>query len=493
MLRVGEEEMPDKRVTIVGAGFGGLSAALSLVADGWDVTVFESADAPGGKARLIDGVAAGPTVMTMKPIFDALFARLGERVEDHVTLSQTDVIARHFWDDGSRLDLFADAERSRDAVGQFAGLTAVKGFDAFRDEAKRIHDTLEAPFMKAPPTNPIGLSWRIGLANMGKLRGIRPWETMWSALGRHFPDPRLRQLFGRYATYTGSSPFAAPATLMLIAHVETLGVWLIDGGVQRLAAAMANVAEQHGVRFHYGQKWDGRVNGPTVFNGDPAIVGKPLKPSSRSLSAMVWTGRGDAGDFPLAHHNVFFSTDYAREFDQISRGQIPADPTIYVCAQDRDGGVNASPVTTHERFQFIVNAPANGDTHIYSAKETEPCHNAIVDRFRTSGLTLDQMEGTFTTPSAFETRFPGSGGALYGRATHGAFSAFIRPGPRCQTPNLYLTGGSTHPGAGVPMATLSGLQAASALLEDHGLTRQLHPVAMPGGISTPSAMTGSTA
>ena len=484
--------MAQKRVTIIGAGFGGLSAALSLIAEGWDVTVIESADAPGGKARLIDDVAAGPTVMTMKPIFDALFARLGERLEDHVTLSQTDVIARHFWDDGSRMDLFADPMRSRDAVGQFAGAAAVKGFDAFRDEAHRIHDTLDAPFMKAGPTNPIGLSWRIGMANMGKLRGIRPWETMWSALGRHFPDPRLRQLFGRYATYTGSSPFAAPATLMLIAHVETLGVWLIEGGVQRLAGAMADVAQKHGVRFHYGQQWDGRVDGPTVFNGDPAQVGKPLKPAARSMSAMVWTGRGDAAHFPLAHHNVFFSDDYAAEFAQIKRGQLPASPTVYACAQDRDGGANATPSTPHERFQLIVNAPANGDTHTYSSKETDPCHKAIRDRFHRSGLTLKQIEGLFTTPGGFESRFPGSGGALYGRATHGAFSAFLRPGPRTATANLYLTGGATHPGAGVPMATLSGLQAASALLADHGLTQRLHPVAMPGGISTQSAMMENT-
>ena len=483
--------MPQEPVTIIGAGFGGLAAALTLAAEGVPVTVIESSDAPGGKARLIDGVAAGPTVMTMRPVFDAVFARFGERLEDHVTLTRADTIARHFWDGGAQLDLYADQRRSRDAIGDFAGAAAARGFDAFREEAARIHDTLDGTFMRASATNPLGLSWRIGPARLGRMRGINPWQSLWGALGKHFADPRLRQLFGRYSTYTGSSPFAAPATLMLIAHVEAQGVWLIEGGVQRLAAAMADLATRHGVTFRYGERWSGAVTGATIFNGDPAAVGQRLAPKNRSLSALVWTGRGDAGGFPLAHHNVFFSSDYRAEFDAIKAGRLPADPTVYICAQDRDAQHRASHAV--ERYQFIVNAPANGDSHIYTSKETEPCQTAITRRLRESGLTLTRQSGQFTTPTDFETRFPGSGGALYGRATHGAMAAFLRPRTRTQTPKLYLTGGSTHPGAGVPMAVLSGLQAASALLADHALTRQSHPVAMPGGISTPSAMTGNTA
>jgi 1-hydroxycarotenoid 3,4-desaturase len=504
-----QQDVTDEEVVIVGAGFGGLSAALALANSGCRITVIESAASAGGKARTISAggfaVAAGPTVLTMRPVFETLFASLGEQLEDHVTLTRAEIIARHYWDGGNPLDLYADPVRSRDAIGIFAGADAARGYDRFRDEARRIYETLDAPFMRASRTNPIGLSLRIGAAQLGKLWGIKPWEPMWSALGRHFRDPRLRQLFARYATYTGSSPFAAPATLMLIAHVEAEGVWLIDGGMKQLAQAMASLAERRGVTFRFGETCEsvsaGRValaSGEElradhiIFNGDPSRAGgTALKASTRSLSAMVWTGAATAGDFPLSHHNVFFSPRYRAEFDSIRAGKLPADPSIYVCAQDR-GGTHAKGTGAAEPMQFIVNAPANGDTHHYSEEEIHSCQNAILTRFQSCGLRLTLNEGVMTTPTAFNARFPGTGGALYGRATHGAMAAFMRPGARTKTAGLYLCGGATHPGAGVPMATLSGLQAASALLADRASTRRSHPVAMPGGISTQSAMTGST-
>jgi 1-hydroxycarotenoid 3,4-desaturase len=506
--------MPDDQVLVIGAGFGGLSAALRLVNAGCSVTVIESAEAPGGKARTLDvggvGVAGGPTVLTIRSVFDELFAALGERLEDHVTLSKADVIARHFWDRGARLNLFADPERSRDAIGDFAGVAAVKGYDDFRSEAQRIHKVLEMPFMHASKTSAPGLCWRIGLLNMRQLQGIRPWETMWRALGRHFADPRLRQLFGRYATYTGASPFEAPATLMLIAHVEAEGVWLVDGGVQRLAAAMAKLAEARGVRFRYGARCTAISKGSVtletgevicadkiVYNGDPSALpalGQPgpvLNTNHRSLSAMVWTGTAAAGSFPLSHHNVFFSPDYRAEFDAIKAGALPSDPTVYVCAQDREASDDSAP-PAQDRLQFILNAPANGDRHDYNQRETIICESRIIERFHKCGLNLTIKARQITTPSDFNRRFPGSGGALYGRATHGPFAAFQRPGARTSTPGLYLTGGASHPGAGVPMATLSGLQAASALLADRASIRRSHPVAMPGGISMRSATMGAT-
>ena len=484
--------MPDNQVTIVGAGFGGLSAALVLASQGMQVTVFESAKDPGGKARNIDGVAAGPTVLTMRDVFDDLFARFGERLDDHVRLTKAELLARHFWDGYASLDLFADHERSRDAIGVFAGARAAQGFDNFSAEARRIFETLDAPFIRGRTTNPLGLSWRIGLSRLAQLWGIKPWEPLWTALGRHFDDPRLRQLFGRYATYSGSSPFQAPATLMLIAHVEASGVWMIEGGVQKLASALADLAARNGVRFRYSEEWRGPAQGRTIFNGDPGALSSPLPPRHRSLSAMVWTGRAECGEYPLAHHNVFFSHDYRAEFDAIRNGSLPADPTVYVCAQDRDGSATPS-APAQDRLQFIVNAPAEGDRHVYGQEERQSCQIAILERFAKSSFSINMEQGQFTTPSDFETHFPGSGGTLYGRATHGSMAAFRRPGPRTRTPGLYLTGGATHPGAGVPMAALSGLQAASALLEDRASTRRLYRVAMPGGTSTRSAMTGSTA
>ena len=224
---------------------------------------------------------------------------------------------------------------------------------------------------------------------VGGLWSIRPFDTMWAALGRHFRDPRLRQLFGRYATYCGSSPFLAPATLMLVAHVEQEGVWLVEGGMHRLAAALAGLATQHGATIRYGAEvaeivtGSGRATGVRLASGEFVAAGTvvvnadasalasgllgagvrhavPAPTGVRSLSAVTWAMQAETDGFPLSRHTVFFSRDYPAEFDAIARGGLPGEPTVYVCAQDRDdsGTVQAGP----ERLLVLVNAPAVGDT-----------------------------------------------------------------------------------------------------------------------------------
>jgi 1-hydroxycarotenoid 3,4-desaturase len=509
-----------KRVIIIGAGVGGLTAAMLLAHNGCDVTVLEMAAQPGGKMRQLPVggamIDAGPTVFTMRHVFDEMFASVGESLGDHVSLTKAEVLARHAWDGSAQLDLFADHARSRDAIGQFAGAAAAKGFDSFSDEARRIYETLDGPFMRATKTSPVGLVWRMGPRQLGRLWGIRPYEPMWRALGRHFTDSRLKQLFGRYATYGGSSPYRAPATLMLIAHAEARGVWLIDGGMHRLAEAIAALAQRRGAQFRYGARVTGITSdGVTLESGerlradrviancDPAALATGLMgsaaarsvpqfaPGKRALSAMVTLYSAKTAGFPLTRHNVFFSGDYAAEFADIEAGRLPRQPTVYVCAQDRDAADGRGP-DGPDRLQLIVNAPPNGDATPLSKAENEACQNATVDRLKMCGLGLEILDQQLTTPQGFNQLFPATGGALYGRATHGAMAAFQRPGARTKMANLYLAGGGTHPGAGVPMAALSGIQAASALLADLALTRRLHPVAMPGGTSTRSVMTAST-
>ncbi len=510
----------EERVIIVGAGIGGLTSALLLSHQGCAVTVVEKSAGPGGKMRVLPVggamIDAGPTVFTMRHVFDDLFESVGESLEDHITLSKASILARHAWDASARLDLFADHARSRDAIGNFAGIEAARGFDSFSLEARRIYETLDRPFMRASKTNPLGLTWRMGLKQLGKLWGIRPYESLWRGLGRHFADPRLRQLFGRYATYSGSSPYRAPATLMLIAHAEASGVWLIEGGMHRLAQAIAVLASRRGTAFLYDSRvCDITKDGVTLEGGetlradkviancDPAalaagILGprasRAVRPDShrnRALSAMVTLYSAKATGFPLSRHNVFFSGDYAAEFSDIEAGRLPCRPTVYVCAQDRDAADGSAP-NQAERLQLIVNAPANGDTNPYRKTEYEACQRATLEQLRTCGLELEAQGEQLTTPQGFNVLFPATGGALYGRATHGAMAAFQRPGARTKLPNLYLAGGGTHPGAGVPMAALSGIQAASALLADRALIRRSPPVVMHGGISTQSAMTAPT-
>jgi 1-hydroxycarotenoid 3,4-desaturase len=244
------------RVAMVGAGIGGLAAALDLAARGLQVTVLERGAAPGGKMREVavggTRMDAGPTVFTMRWVFEELFDSAGASLSDHLTLRPAAILARHAWAQGGRLDLHADIERSAEAIGAFAGTAEARGFRAFCERARRVYRALEGPFIRAPRPTPLSLAAAAGPFGLAGLLGASPFTTLWRALGEHFRDARLRQLFGRYATYCGSSPFQAPATLMLIAHVEQEGVWLVEGGMHRLARAIEGLAERRGAAFRYG-------------------------------------------------------------------------------------------------------------------------------------------------------------------------------------------------------------------------------------------------
>ncbi|GHC90485.1 1-hydroxycarotenoid 3,4-desaturase CrtD [Novosphingobium pokkalii] len=516
------------RVAIIGAGIGGLAAAALLAARGLAVTVVEKAAHPGGKARQIavDGVAidAGPTVFTLRDVFEDIFRECGRELTDHVAIRRAGVLARHAWDNRGQLDLHADPARSEEAIGDFAGAAAAAGFRSFRAEAARIHGILDAPMLRGSKLAwPPSLMWRIGLWRVSDLLAIRPYESLWRVLGQHFADPRLRQLFARYATYCGSSPFATPATLMLIAHVEAQGVWLIEGGMAALARALMDLARAHGAQFRFGtgaallETAQGRVSGVVMANGervaadavianaDPeALAAGRLGPlaamgvtshgaRNRSLSALVWLAHARTGGFPLQRHNVLFSPDYPREFADIAAGRPPGDPSVYVCAQDRDGSATPPPPGARERLQIIVNAPANGDSHAYTEKERDQCTLAMSQALRRCGLELEtDWPRALLTPNEFETFLPSTGGAIYGRASHGWAASFLRQGTRTRIPGLYCAGGSTHPGAGVPMAALSGRLASQAVMQDLASTRRFHPVAMAGGMSTRSASAGAT-
>ena len=243
-----------------------------------------------------------------------------------------------------------------------------------------------------------------------------------------------------------------------------------------------------------------------ICNGDPNAIAtgyfgapatravRPLPPQKRSLSALVWYAHTETTGFDLTHHNVFFSRDYRREFDEIASGRPPSEPTAYICAIDRssNAAVSAAP-TGRERLQIIVNAPANGDIHSYDPKETRQCTSEMRATLKRCGLTLEEdMPHHVATPAEWESLFPATGGALYGRASHGSAASFLRQGPRTRIKKLYCAGGATHPSAGVPMAALSGLLAAKKVEQDLASTRKSHPVATPGGTSMPSAKMDAT-
>jgi 1-hydroxycarotenoid 3,4-desaturase len=497
---------------VIGAGIGGLSAALRLVHAGLSVTVIDMAGGPGGKMRTRDSVAGpvdiGPTVLTLKGVFERLFSDVGARLSDHVTLIPDDILARHIWPDGSRLDLFHDTDDSARAVHDFAGATAEREFRRFSDRAKRLYDAFETPVMFSQRPSFSKLTAQV-LKNPALVPAMAPGRNLAASLAGQFSDPRLQQLFGRYATYVGGSPYQSPAVLSLIAHSEARGVWRVQGGMHRLAAAMQRVAQDMGATFRFGaratriEQQDDRVcavhlaDGTrlpadlVVYNGDPkALVDRHLGPaaaacvpaksvSPRSLSAFVWGFAAEPAGVDLAHHTVFFCADPTREFDDLAKGRMPGDGTLYICAQDRGGDPPSGP----ERFEIILNGPAG---HPSTPEDAYTCKTRVFDSLARMGLRFSPTPDitALTMPGDFDRAFPGSDGSLYGLSPHGMMATFQRPTARTRLTGLYLAGGGAHPGAGIPMACLSGRHAAEAILTDLASTSTFRPTAMRGGMST---------
>jgi 1-hydroxycarotenoid 3,4-desaturase len=514
-------------IIIIGGGIGGLSCALDLASSGVEVILIEKEPQVGGKIRQIDCsddplkpalIDSGPTVFTMRWVFDALFEKAGTSLESELSLQKLNILARHAWSKDERLDLFSNVEQSAEAIKEFSSPAEAKRFLKFTDQCRKLYKALEKPYMLSEKPNFGGMIADLGISGSKVLYDIGLFNTLWKSLGEYFHDPRLRQLFGRYATYCGSSPYQAPATLMLIADVEAQGVWAIEGGMYSLVKTIRTLAEDKGVKFLTGHACEeillthGRVSGvrltdgtllnaeSVVFNGDLAALqsgllnpsgkqslnAKMIPPSAakRSLSALTWSLNAKTDGFPLVRHNVFFNQNYQAEFDDIFRkGRLPQKPTVYVCAQDQ--GDVYQPSTYPQRLLCLVNAPAKGDQSEFNAQEIEACEHETFGLLQQCGLNIDLDSAICqrTTPSLFNHLFPATGGALYGQANHGWMETFGRASAQSPIPGLYLAGGSVHPGPGVPMAALSGRMAAATLMDHLGLIKLSGRTLISGGTS----------
>ena len=492
---------------------------MDLAAAGMRVTVLDRAATPGGKLRAIAvagrPIDAGPVVLTGRAVFDRLFQRAGEDLSSHLALLPVTTVSRYAWAGPQQLDLFADRARSADAIAAFASPRDAAGYLDLCREAERMFGALDASFLRGSrPTGGADLLGRVGLFRLPRMH---PFQTFWAAAAARVEDPRLRQLFGHFSTANGTPPFAAPAAALLLAHLRLHDSWVVEGGMHRLATALAALAERAGVAFRFGTTAKevvvsgGRATGvriephevlqadAVVMNGEPtalatgllgdrARAGVPVvKFPHRSLSAVTWAAIADVGGAALLRHNTFFSGDPKGEFDLINEGLLPTEPTVHICAQDRspaDGTAPGGP----ERLLMLVNAPANGDRRSFSQVEIDQVMQSILGLLARCGLRMTAAAPpVMTTPATFHRLFPASGGALYGPAFRGWQSALRRPGARTKLRGLYLAGGSTHPGPGLAFAALSGLQAAHSVAHDlapprrGGFRRTPAPAAVPAG------------
>ena len=519
------------QVVVVGAGMAGLVSALLLAHAGAQVTVLEAQSQSGGKMRQLRpgpaqdwsdphraGIDSGPTVLTMKWLFEEIFASVGEHLDQALDLQRLEVLAKHAWsaDSGqAQLSLYDHRAQSVQAVGEFAGAAEAKRFEHFCQSAQALYQALEGTIIREASPSLIKLTRSLGPRGLALLAGIGPMRSLWGSLGGYFKDQRLRQLFARYATYCGSSPWASPATLMLIAQVEMAGVWSVAGGMRALAQVLERLCRDRGVEFKFQTRCaELEIVGASVkavhtdqaerlpasavvFNGDiqalhdgllgaaaaQGMSAKRQPGAVRSLSALTWSMQCVVEEkrFSLERHNVFFHNDrplqYQDEFSDIfNRERLPLTPTVYVCAQERGVGAfthSGEPGAKKESIFCLINAPANGDTRALTTQELKACESATFSLLQRCGLTLQTSpQWTLeTTPRQFHQLFPATGGALYGQATHGWLQVFSRSTATTPIQGLFLAGGSVHPGPGLPMTAMSGRLAGEAAMAHLGLTK----------------------
>lgn len=499
------------RIVVVGAGMGGMAVAARLARQRHQVEVIEQADTFGGKLGSVsrDGFVfdTGPSLLTLPAVYRDLFlktvrSRRGAALEDHVDLQPLEPAFAYRFGDGTRVTLpGAGPAVVADALGDALGGDAARDWRRFIEHASKVWAVTRGPFLESPLNGTrtlASMAWRLD-----ELRTVAPWRTL-RGLGRSmFDDPRLVTFLDRYATYTGSDPRRAPAALATIPYVEqTFGAWHIGGGMRRLGEALYARCESLGVSFTFdadvaevlvrgGRAAGVRLADDTVREADLVVANadathlyrdlvrdprrrgplRALDRSTPSLSgfSLLLAVRGRTPG--IQHHNVWFPRDYDAEFDAIFDRNARAvdDPTIYACVPDDPA---MRPDAEHESWSLLVNAPRHGtgapgsgtvDWTAPGVAEALADHVLAVLAERGVDLRSRVLWRQVRTPAdlAHETRAPG--GSIYGTSSNGMRAAFLRPANRSPVPGLFLVGGSSHPGGGLPLVGMSAAIVADLI------------------------------
>jgi phytoene desaturase len=534
-----------KRIIVIGAGIGGLSAAIRLAAQGHCVSVFERQPTVGGKLNqvVMDGFSfdTGPSLITMPHVLQNLFQAAGRRMEDYIDLLPLDITCRYFYRDGLILNAWREHTR---LAAEFARLNDHDGQALYRFLAytHRLYQAAADPFLYHSLGSPLDVlrsfvryvfeghgtsvddmavqaqedkapvslnSYTINANRISRLRAVLSAlspATLDQCVRDFFRDKHLHQLFDRYATYNGSSPYQVAAVYSIIPYVELAeGGWYPRGGIYMLASALERLARELGVAIETG--WNVRrilvehgaaqgivLDDGQVVRSDVVIANSDVVTTHRELlSPVVRNERlvhrlehvepscsgfvlllGVNKQYPqLAHHNIFFSDNYRAEFDDLFVKRIPVQkPTIYVCATTR---TDPSQVPKgHENLFVLVNAPyltANSNWE----RDAQAYRNHILNLLA-SYLQVNLRDvrdhivcEAIITPEDFKRKYGANRGSIYGLSSNQRMAPFTRPGNRSkEIRNLYFVGGSTHPGGGVPLVMLSG-KIVAELVQEHAL------------------------
>lgn len=488
-----------KKIGVIGAGLGGLSAAIRLAVKGFKVTVFEQNSGPGGKAASVeqDGFRfdAGPSLLTMPFVLDDLFNFAGEKMEDQLKLIKPELICKYFYPDGTIISAFNDVDKFAEEIESKTS-DSKKSVIYYLKYCENIYNRTADLFLFNNPSNPKTFISKEALSTLLHLNQIDPFKTMHEANTEFFKDDKTKQLFDRYATYNGSDPYKAPATLNIIPHVEyNIGGFFPQGGIIEITNALFKLAEDQGVNFNFNSSVNkiivsgNSVKGVTVKGNEylfDSVISnvdvnttykhllddKPLPLIQRmgkqepSLSGLVFYWAVDDLHPKLDMHNILFSKDYKLEFDSIFFNKtIAEDPTIYIYISSKINKADAP--DGKENWFVMVNAPyihnQNWDHEISLARDR------ILDKIELiTGIKLRSkiISEKILSPEDLESKTGSYKGSIYGISSNNKSSAFLRHPNKSKIKNLYFTGGSVHPGGGIPLVVLSGKFAAENIIKE---------------------------
>jgi len=508
--------MKTQRIGIIGTGLGGLAAACVLAARGYKVVVFEKNPWLGGKAAQLDRAGfrfdMGPTILTLPSVLRRIFAEAGRQLEDYLELVRLDPQWRSFFQDGSVLDLWQNPNRMATELATFSPNSKTpEGYRRFINLSERL-DRISNKFFFYKSVG--GLADMFNLSNtfsastLADVLAMRMHRTVAGTIRSFVPDTRVSQMLDHFTQYVGSSPYASPAVLCGIAHMQTNeGVWYPMGGTRAVPLALAKLARELGVEIHLNTSIErihmenGEVRGVITGNGETiplaAIISnsdsvrthkellgeteaeaaftKRRKYEAACSGVVLYLGLNKRYEH-LAHHNFVFSRDPHEEFDCIyNRGEPAPDPTCYLAAPSQTERAVAP--SGGEALYVLVHTPYLRPHQDW--KQMLPAYRkTIIEKLKTTGGMRDIEQRIVTedvlTPQDINDRYRVLNGAIYGLASHGRLLGAFKPANHSSdVRGLYLAGGSAHPGPGMPMVMMSGWIAADRLHQD-GLVK-------PGG------------